>query len=206
MNINPSFIDSKSGKILVTRFTPDLDENPPLLLIIPPLAEEMNKSRRMLAKMAKLACQEGYEVILPDLYGTGDSQGDFADASWDSWISDLSASMGPGYSGNSSELNILALRGGALLVPECLQRHQYTINRLILWHPVISGDLWLTQFLRLRLAASMVSDRGSKETVKDLKELLNAGESLEVAGYELSSDLAQGIQHSRFPHIARCPP
>ena len=202
MNIEPAFISSKSGEILVTRFVPEPEKKQSSLLIIPPIAEEMNKSRRMLVLMAKIACAAGYEVLIPDLFGTGDSQGDFADASYDSWISDLLVCTDLLQSDTSSEINILALRGGALLLPEFIQRYQLKVNHILLWQPVISGDLWLTQFLRLRLAASIVSEGGNKETVKDLKSLLASGKTVEVAGYELSPGLAQGIQSS---HLEKLP-
>jgi len=51
----------------------------------------------------------------------------------------------------------------------------------------------MTQFLRLRVAASMMSSN-SKETVESLKARLEAGESLQIAGYQLVPDLWRSFQ------------
>ena len=50
------------------------------VLYCPPFAEEMNKSRRMAALQARAFAKAGYGVLLLDLYGCGDSSGDFSDA------------------------------------------------------------------------------------------------------------------------------
>ncbi|MGL5987461.1 MAG: CocE/NonD family hydrolase, partial [Burkholderiales bacterium] len=54
-----------------------------------PWAEEMNKSRRMAAEMARQMARSGFAVLQLDLAGCGDSDGDFADASWDAWLEDI---------------------------------------------------------------------------------------------------------------------
>src|SRR3954470_6680572 len=59
------------------------------IVYIHPFAEEMNKSRRMAAIQARALAQAGWFVLQPDLYGCGDSDGDFSDANWDLWISDV---------------------------------------------------------------------------------------------------------------------
>jgi pimeloyl-ACP methyl ester carboxylesterase len=43
-----------------------------------PFAEEMNKSRRMAALQSRALAAQGYAVLQIDLFGCGDSGGDFA--------------------------------------------------------------------------------------------------------------------------------
>jgi hypothetical protein len=62
----------------------------------------------------------------------------------------------------------------------------------VLWQPVFDGGRFLTQFLRLRTVASLMEDR--KESASDLRAVLGAGQSLEVAGYELSPTLARDLE------------
>ncbi len=59
------------------------------VLCAPPFAEELNKSRRMIAQQARRLAAAGFGVLIPDLYGTGDSAGDFGDARWEIWREDL---------------------------------------------------------------------------------------------------------------------
>ena len=61
------------------------------VVIVPPFAEEMNKSRRMFALLAERLATLGVGTALIDLYGTGDSEGDFGDARYDVWLDDMTA-------------------------------------------------------------------------------------------------------------------
>ena len=54
-----------------------------------PFCEEMNKARRMAALQSRRLAAAGYAVLEIDLFGCGDSSGDFADAKWDIWKQDL---------------------------------------------------------------------------------------------------------------------
>ena len=51
-------------------------------LYVPPFGEEMNKSRRMAALQARALAAAGFGVLQLDLYGCGDSSGEFAEARW----------------------------------------------------------------------------------------------------------------------------
>jgi exosortase A-associated hydrolase 2 len=84
------------------------------------------------------------------------------------------------------------LRLGALLAADVAAVDPDRIVCLVFWQPVLSGDRYLTQFLRLRIAATM--DRGpDREATKDLRGRLSQGEALEIAGYELAPALAESI-------------
>ena len=54
----------------------------------------MNKSRRMAALQARAFAEMGFGVLQIDLFGCGDSSGDFSDARWDIWKQDLIACQG----------------------------------------------------------------------------------------------------------------
>ncbi len=162
------------------------------LLIVPPFAEELNKSRRMLTLLAERLAEEGVGVLITDLYGTGDSEGDFGDADWEIWLEDLQVAADWLLHRGCGELSMLGLRLGALLLGDFLARPQRP-RRAILWQPATRGQAALTHFLRLRLAASMLDDRREKETTARLRDDLDRGRSLEVAGYTLSPGLANAI-------------
>ena len=59
------------------------------IVFVHPFADEMNKSRRMVAIQARTLARQGWSVFQPDLSGCGDSEGDFGDASWERWRDDL---------------------------------------------------------------------------------------------------------------------
>ena len=165
-------------------------------LYLHPFAEEMNKSRRMAALGAEALAQRGWLVLQVDLGGCGDSAGDFGDATWQGWIDDISHSWS--WLGNtcSGPIGIWTLRAGSLLAAEWIaQCEQHP--PLLLWQPVRNGQQHLTQFLRLKAASDMLTDK-SKGTVAKLREELASGRAVEVAGYRLSPALAAGMTASRL--------
>lgn len=191
----PFFLAGDAGELFALHHPPipsaSRDE---AALFVPAFAEEMNKARRMYALMARRLSASGYGALHVDLYGTGDSQGDFGDARWDIWVSDLKRSgewlRGRGY----RTIHLIALRLGALLALDLLQQASFEIGRTVLWQPVTRGDVFLTQFLRLRLAASMMDSARAKESTEALRRLLRAGEAVEIAGYLLAPPLAAAIE------------
>jgi len=168
------------------------------VLYIHPFAEELNKSRRMAALQARRLAGAGYRVMLPDLYGCGDSGGDFSEASWDLWLKDLSLCLEHlRASAPQAPVILWGLRTGCLLLGDLLRADEgITPAASLLWQPATNGELILTQFLRLRMAAGMMG--GAKETTAQLRARLEGGEVLEVAGYGLSPALAIGLAGARL--------
>ncbi len=169
------------------------------VLVCAPFAEEMNKARRMVTLLAQRLLTEGIAVVIPDLFGTGDSDGEFADASWSRWLEDLHTVErwieGRGWHASA----LLGIRSGCLLAAQYSQQRGSSARRAVFWQPSVDGARTLDQFLRLRVAASAMRD--TKETVANLKERLARGEVVEVAGYGLSSGLAAGLGAARMADV-----
>lgn len=192
------FLDGTHGRLFAVHHTAAEERRRGLgLVYLPPFAEEMNRSRRMAALQARRLAEQGVDVLLLDPFGSGDSAGDFADARWEIWREDARTALAWLDGQGCKELGLWGLRLGALLAAEVAAQAPLPVTRLLLWQPVLSGDRFLTQFLRLRLAATMSSETG-KETTKSLRERLAAGESLEIAGYELAPALAQALTNAKL--------
>ncbi|MDD5297597.1 MAG: hydrolase 2, exosortase A system-associated [Rhodocyclaceae bacterium] len=175
-------------------------EVPPVgaIVYIHPFAEEMNKARRMAALQARMLADRGWYVLQTDLLGCGDSAGDFGDASWEEWVSDVvrAADWLRGETGLAPAL--WGLRAGCLLAAAAAQRVAWT-PRLLFWQPVISGRQHLQQFLRLKVAGEMLSGgQEARSGSGKLRDELLGGQSIEVAGYRLSPELAQGLDAARL--------
>lgn len=164
------------------------------VLVVPPFGEEMNKSRRMITETAQRLCDAGRPVLLPDLYGTGDSEGEFRDARVDLWLEDLELACRFAASRGSPVDAILAIRLGCALAVAAARRGALPVEaESAWWQPALDGKRHLAQFLRLRVAAG--SMRGeAPETVDGLLERSARGEVLAVAGYELSPVLVKGLE------------
>lgn len=190
----PFFLPGGAGPLFGHYFAPRTGEVEQGLLIVPPFAEELNRSRRMMSLLGHELAARGCGVLLLDLYGTGDSSGEFTDARWSVWLDDLGRGREYLQQQGLTAVSLLGIRTGALLALEALQQWPPgSVQRLLFWQPVLRGDQALVQFLRLRVAASMMNTSGEKETTQGLKALLEAGESVEVAGYELAPELALAL-------------
>jgi len=158
-----------------------------------PFCEEMNKTRRMAALQSRRFAAAGYAVLQIDLFGCGDSSGDFADARWEIWKQDLQVALGWLKSRVRGPLGLWGLRLGATLAADVARDPTMGIEHLLLWQPVSTGEQFLTQFLRLRLAAEMLAEGNAQSGVRELRETLRRGVPLEIAGYDLHPLLAAKI-------------
>jgi len=164
------------------------------ILYVHPFAEELNRSRRMAALQARAFAALGYGVLQIDLYGCGDSSGDFGDARWDLWKQDLGAGAAWLQQRLGQPVTLWGLRLGALLALDYARGAAHPVDAMILWQPVLSGSTCLTQFLRLRMANAMLAEAGTVHTdTRALREALRAGETLEIGGYDLAPPLAAAL-------------
>lgn len=171
------------------------------LLYLPPFAEEMNRCRATVAAQARALSRLGYACLLVDPLGTGDSDGDLADADWATWRADALAAADWLTERCGAPPILWGLRLGALLAADLANHAPDRFRRLLLWQPVADGRLFLTQYLRLRIASLM--DRGlPAETTDGIRAALQAGESVEVAGYRLGGRLCADIDTVKIADMA----
>ena len=171
------------------------------IVYVHPFCEEMNKARRMAALQSRRLAAAGYAVLQIDLFGCGDSSGDFADARWEIWKQDLRVALGWLRSHVDGPLGIWGLRLGATLAADVARDPAMGIENLLLWQPVSNGEQYLTQFLRLRLAAEMLAEGAAQTGVRELREMLARGTPLEIAGYDLHPELAAEIEGLRLADL-----
>jgi exosortase A-associated hydrolase 2 len=169
-----------------------------VFIYVHPFGDEMNKSRRMVALQARAFAAMGFGVLQMDLFGCGDSNGEFGNARWDIWKQDLEIARSWLENRATAPVSLWGLRLGALLAMDFARSSANIIDKIILWQPVISGELFLTQFLRMRLANEMFADGPEKTTgTQAMRSSLAVGERLVVAGYELTSELTVAIDSLR---------
>lgn len=155
----------------------------------------------MLTELGGALLEHGIATVLVDLYGTGDSQGDLASADWQRWKRDLHRAAAWAESLGCRVDGLLGIRLGCALGAE-FAREFPGISASVFWQPVADGTRMVDQFLRLRVAASMMS--ATRETTADLRARLAGGEIVEVAGYELSGPLVAQLDRVRLvDHLGR---
>ncbi len=169
------------------------------LLHVPAFGEEMNKSRRMVAHTAQALARHGHAVLLLDLFGCGDSDGELVDATWSHWLDDLE--LGLDWLGRQTRrpVGLWTHRAGVLLAGDLMARRGEALD-LLAWQPVTTGRSVVQSLLRIK-AASAWAGGDAKEVLARARADLASGRSLEVGGYELSASLAQNLERTTL----RCP-
>lgn len=160
----------------------------------PAFAEEMNKSRHVVAAGARALAAQGYAVLVVDPLGTGDSPGDFGDATFTRWVDDIVGAASTAHAMHGGMLWLWGLRAGALLAAAAL-RGLPASTSLLLWQPVLSGRQHLAQFLRVATAGAAMAG-GDRGAVTPPRERLRRGEAVEVGGYVISPGLAAGLDEA----------
>ena len=170
VNIHPFFLPTALGNLFCIHSTP---MNTPVranVLYLHPFAEEMHKSRRMAALQARQFAAAGVAVLQLDLTGCGDSWGDFNDARWERWQNDVFCAIDWLNSEHNQDAPLLiwGLRLGGMLALDCA-RQLPNIAGVLLWQPIINGELFLNQCLRIKLASEMLSEGQARTGTRQLR-------------------------------------
>lgn len=171
------------------------------LLYLHPFAEEMHAARHVAAEQCRALAADGHAVLQIDLFGCGDSSGDFGDATWATWVHDalLGLRWLQAQVPATPTTWLWGLRAGALLAcataSEWLAQHPADALNLLLWQPMANGQQQLQQFLRLHAAAQWLGRGAMGEPPA---QQLAAGQNAHVAGYSLSPTLASELEAARL--------
>lgn len=192
--LTAEFVDSPNGRLFLVGHLP-VGTARARLLLLPAFGEEMNRARPTMAALARALAGRGIATFLADLGGTGDSDGAFGAASWSAWLTDIDT-LRAHLAREDGPLRLGGLRSGALLAAQAMADQPDGLAGLDLIQPLRSGDSFLKQLLRLRVAAAMA--RGERERGNDLMARFEAGESLVLGGYRLAPALALGLAAARL--------
>lgn len=204
MGLSGAFIDGGAGRILVVNHRPEaIAEH--AVLVIPAFAEEMNKSRRLVWETGVALRERGLWTLVPDLFGTGDSEGDFADARWDIWVDDVCRTVQWARANGAVKISVLAVRFGMALFAAATERMNETFDRAVAWQPVVSGADVLRPLVRMKVMSQRMAGGPAVSADAMLRELLDGDQPLELGGYLLSPALAKSISAVRSVEPAGAP-
>lgn len=162
------------------------------VVFVQAFAEEMNKSRRMVALQSRALAQAECAVLQIDLLGGSDSTGLLSDATWDHWLATAAHWMTQRYPG--AQRWLWGHRAGCLLATAAADADKGSAHHLLLWQPMLAGKTLVQQFLRLKAAAGLVDGTEAKSAMATLRAALAAGQSVEVAGYPLPAALMNAME------------
>jgi exosortase A-associated hydrolase 2 len=161
-------------------------------LCLPPFGDEMNKSRRMVAMQARALASSGWAVAVLDPRGTGDSEGEHGDATWQGWRDDACCAWDWLARRFGTPVMLWGLRTGALLAMDLTGNHTLTPAVLLLWQPVASGRTFFDQLLRAAKARDFAAPGGAVDGSIAPREAVRMGKTISIGGYDLHPDLIAG--------------
>ncbi len=156
------------------------------LLIIPALFDEANRLRRLTVEVMRRLNLAGIDSFLPDLPGCNESLQPLEQLSLADWQGAMVAAAR-----HFRATHVLAIRGGALVVPQSLPGWRYA---------PVNGATILRQMLRMRILASR--EAGRDETQGSLLEA-GLAEGLELAGYRLAPAMIATLQDATPPQSSQ---
>jgi len=160
------------------------------ILYVPPFAGEMLNSRNLISAVSRKLTSLGFGVLSVDLYGSGDSAGDFADARWELWKNDLATAVRWLEEQGRERLSLWGLRMGCQLALDFAAQASSDFQDIFLWQPVLSGESMLDEFVRMNFAGD---DDIGRVATRDQRQKLAMGESVEIGGYCLAAELIRAI-------------
>lgn len=195
-SLKPLFLPIGSGYRFCIFHKARVERAKGAVLYVHPFAEEMNKARRMAALQSRMLVEAGYDVLQIDLFGCGDSSGDFGDATWEIWLSDVLEGCRYLLEVSSARLTIWGTRAACLLLAQIAARLTPPVD-LLFWQPVISGRQHWQQFMRLKTASEILAgeERGKS---RDLRRQLVDDGSVEIAGYVVASSLVSRLESAQL--------
>jgi exosortase A-associated hydrolase 2 len=193
------FLPGATGNLFAMYYPPaDLAAAGEDVLYVHPFANEMFASRNVIAAMCRELARCGIGALTIDLYGCGDSCGDFGQARWEIWRQDLRVALCWLRERGRERLSLWGLRLGALLAMDFAAQTRDSYERIVLWQPALSGDHVLSQFLYMNADETYSGNVAAQLTDPEQRKSLPSRRSIEVAGYELASELIRSMDRVRL--------
>lgn len=164
-------------------------ETGPCVLFLPPLFEEMNRTRRLLADLGRALAANGIGSVLADLPGTGDATGVPDIAAWRLATAHLIERLA------GRPLRVLAVRGGVLLTDGSGSEGLYRVS------PVATGASLLREMMRAQAIADQERE-GARVSPSTYETRFARGETVALTGYEVTSKLAADLTALTLPDAA----
>jgi pimeloyl-ACP methyl ester carboxylesterase len=181
-----------------------------------PFGEEKLWAHRIYVVFARALAQRGIPVLRFDYTGAGDSSGDTAQAGIDTYLEDLGSAVDAlqKRAPRAERISLVGLRFGGALAALFAERARaagtharVTQAPLVLWDPVLDGENYIQELLRINLSTQLSVYGKVRESREQLIDRVRQGGVANVEGYEIGQPLldsanlkellpAAGIQHA----------
>ncbi len=162
----------------------EMGDGPPILFV-PPLFEELNRCRALIAGVMRGVAAAGFQAVLPDLPGTGESPRALTDVRWIDWTGALGL-LSFDLKARNQTPYLASFRGG------CLIEDQAEVAGCWRFAPV-AGDALARDLIRAKQATLP-----GRKSAEDLDAQARANVT-EFAGYPVPPDIFAALTAAAVP-------
>lgn len=155
------------------------------LVIVPPLFEELPRTRKLLANVARKLARAGFNVVRFDYHGTGLSEGRWEDFTPSQAMRDLESAVSFCRDRGAQQVALLGFRYGAYLAAQFARRDD--VQRVIVWEPILDPAGYFAEFLKSTAVDQIMTCGEVKFSPGDLMEMLGRDGRILINGYALTA-------------------
>lgn len=158
-------------------------------VVIHPFAEEKKSSHRTLVELSRELYKNGFPVLMFDLRGCGDSEGDFGSVRLSDWLTDIDMAVNTlNAHVHLLKMGIIGVRLGAYL-SSCYTSVHQNISENIWIEPVLNPLDYLRKSLRHKLMKELCTNGTITSNRDNLLQNLQNNTSIDFDGHEIGSGL-----------------
>ena len=194
MTETPFFFPNGSYNLFGVYHEPPGPSSKSAFVFCHPWGEEKLWAHRVFVSFARALAADGHPVLRFDFMGNGDSDGEFADSTLETALSDVRSAIAEvrRRSGRAT-VSLLGLRLGAS-VAALIADETPDAAHLILWAPIVDGSRYMQELLRINLTTQMASYKEIRQDRAALVAQMQQGQTVNIDGYELA--------HQQFTEVS----
>ncbi len=155
-------------------------------IVVPPLFEELARTRKALVTLARELAQRGIDVVRFDYFGTGLSAGRFEQFTIQGAREQLEEVMNYCRDQGATRIHLIGVRFGGYLALSNLISSPAPCDNVVAWEPTTDLNSHIEDLFRSDAANQMITYGRVKTSRADIANNLKKGGSEMVAGYRLS--------------------
>lgn len=160
-------------------------------------------SRAIVTAQSRAFVERGEAVVCLDYFGTGDSEGELDQTHADLWMHDIGDILAWIRDQGAASISLWGLRFGGLLAMQFVADNpDVSVERMLLWKPVINGKVLMGQFFRLKQVSESMKGGNKINWMARVVE----GETVEIAGYPISTPMLQSVTAMTLKGLTIEPP
>ncbi len=180
------FIQGVKNKLFASHYKPLNNAKNEAFIICHPFAEEKKFTQKFLVDLSVELSNTGYDVLLFDFNGCGDSEGHLRESTITSWINDLEIVKNfiQRYI-KIDQINFVGLRFGTFIGLKAIQK-KIEFRKLILIEPVFDVIKHFKELIKNKFIRDLVADKLVKSSTKEFTDNLENKRPVDFEGFEIS--------------------